>query len=152
MARRKRNFRYILETIVYTKFIPDKIKYVLIAFFSFAIGVANWDKDFAIHRIVILPFIYTDFYIFGALWYTLGFLLELFSIVAIILLGKNKFKTAILGLLYESGSVINFYLFLGAFSSFLSKFIYEITWNTIFFFFQVPIFVIMLLLAFGAID
>ena len=135
----------------YISKIPDPLKYVLIAFFSFAIGVANWNKDFAIRRVVILPLLYSNFYTLGIIWYTLGFLLELFSIVCIILLGKNKYKTISLGIVYEAASSANFWMFFGAFNNYLSKFRYEITWNTLFFFFQVPLLIVILLYAFGAI-
>lgn len=57
---------------------PDGVRYTLIAFFSFAIGVANWSKDFAIRRVVILPLLYTDFYTLGIIWYVFAFALELF--------------------------------------------------------------------------
>ncbi len=131
--------------------IPEPLKYTLIAFFSFAIGVANWSKDFSIRRVVILPFLYSNFYTLGIIWYTLAFILELFSVVCIIILGRNKYRTLPLGIAYEAASAANFWMFFGAFNSFFSKFRYELAWNTIFFLFQVPLLIVILLYAFGAI-
>ncbi|MGC8516350.1 MAG: hypothetical protein ACP5MT_00425 [Candidatus Acidifodinimicrobium sp.] len=151
-AGSSKSYRKLRDKIgQYINKVPDPLKYMLIAFFSFAIGVANWNKDFAIRRVVILPLLYSNFYTLGTIWYTLGFLLELFSIVCIIILGKNKYKTIPLGIVYEAASSANFWMFFGAFNNYLSKFRYEIAWNTIFFFFQVPLLVVILLYAFGAI-
>lgn len=129
--------------------IPPEIRYALIAFLSFAIGVANWNKDFAIHRIVILPLIYRNFYILGLIWYILGFLLELFSMICIIILGNNRKFTVQFGIVYEFASSVNFLMFLAVLRGTMLQFSYELAWNTIFFFIQVPLLLVILLYAFN---
>ncbi|MCW1293939.1 MAG: hypothetical protein OH316_01280 [Candidatus Parvarchaeota archaeon] len=141
----RRRFNNFIDSI------PREIRYTLIAFFSLAIGIANWNKDFAIRRVVILPFLYKNFYTLGIIWYVLAFALELFSIVSIISLGKNREKTIPLGFVYELASSVNFWMFLGVFNGIFSKFRYEIVWNGLFFLFQLPVFIVILLYSFGAI-
>lgn len=134
------------------KFVSEKLDYLrpyIASLGALSIGVANWSKDFAYSARVNIPFVYTNFFISGKMWYNLALLQEGATISALAATAKEKIKAAVYAVAYEAGSAINAYMY---YIDSSNKFIagnYGTLWNDVFFFYQVPILFLMLRKYFG---
>ncbi len=111
---------------------------------ALSIGVANWSKDFAYNPKVILPFVDTYLSIGGHLWYNLALAQEAFTIGSITATSNNKLKTAKYAIAYELGSFVNAALYYTTLKSYPLGAYYGDIWNNIFFFYQIPMFFMLL--------
>ncbi|MCL5976341.1 MAG: hypothetical protein M1580_01975 [Candidatus Parvarchaeota archaeon] len=116
---------------------------------ALSIGVANWSKDFAYNAKVVLPFLYTYFTVGGHEWYNIALAQEGLTIAGLTATANNRVKTAKYGFLYEIGSVINSVLYYTTVNTQPLGNYYGGIWNSIFYFYQVPIFFMMLKNYFG---
>ena len=116
---------------------------------ALSIGVANWSKDFAYNTKVILPFLYTYFIVGGHEWYNIALVQEGLTIAGLTATAKNRVKTAKYAFMYEIGSAINAVLYYTTVGTHPLGNYYGGIWNSIFYFYQVPIFFMMLKNYFG---
>ncbi len=122
----------------------DALRPYIASLGALSIGVANWSKDFAYNAKVIVPFLYTYFSLGGHLWYNLALAQEAFSIGGITATSNNKLKTAKYAIAYESGSVVNATLYYTTLNKYPWGGYYGDIWNGIFFFYQIPMFFMLL--------
>jgi hypothetical protein len=144
-------FRKLFNGIksLYGEYVPE-IRAYLASMAGLSIGVANWSKDFGYDHSVGLPFLYTNLAINGPMWYNLAMLQEGLTVATVAGLSKNKLKAAAYAFAYEAGSVLNAILYYSAFSNETVNNYYGRAWNTVFFFYQIPMFFMLLKQYFGA--
>ncbi len=122
----------------------DGLRPYIAALGALSIGVANWSKDFAYNLKVVVPFLYSYFSVKGHLWYDLAFTQEAFTVGAITATSDKKLKTAKYAIAYESGSIVNAFLYYTTLNIYPFGSYYGDIWNDIFFFYQIPMFFMML--------
>lgn len=115
---------------------------------ALSIGVANWSKDFAASKVVGLPLIYENTTVSGPVWYLEAFLQELATMAALVFTAKEKKKMGIYAIAYEAGSLINYGFYNLAMKGVYAG-VYGRVWNDIFYFFQIPVFLLSLRYYYG---
>jgi hypothetical protein len=134
------------------RFYNEKIDYLrpyIASLGALSIGIANWSKDFAADSTVGLPFLYTNFAVGGHEWYNLALLQEGLTVGGITATAKNKIKTAKYAILYEIGSAVNSILYYTTLNTRPLGNYYGGIWNSVFYFYQIPTFFMMLKHYFG---
>ena len=122
----------------------DSLRPYIASLSALSIGIANWSKDFAYNARVVVPFLYTYILFGGHTWYNLALTQEAFSVGGVAATSKNKLKTAKYAIAYESGSVVNATLYYTTLNKYPWGGYYGDIWNSIFFFYQIPMFFMML--------
>ncbi len=107
---------------------------------SLSIGIANWSKDFAVNSTVITPLLNHDYAYSGVEWYLLAMGQEAATMGLLVSTAKNKKTVGKLALLYEGASFANFSLYKLETMGALPISTYGMIWNSLFFFFQIPLY------------
>ncbi len=134
--------RYYTENI-------GKFRQYIAPLAAISIGVANWSKDFAASKTVNLPLIYENTRVSGTMWYLEAFLQELATMSILVATAKEKKKIGLYALAYEAGSIINYCFYSMAMNGIYANY-YGRIWNDIFYFFQIPVFLLSLRHYYGA--
>lgn len=111
---------------------------------SLSIGIANWSKDFAVNSTVVAPLLNHDYIYSGVEWYLLALGQEAATMGLLVSTAKNKKAAGKLALLYEGVSFANFSLYKLETAGALPISTYGMIWNSLFFFFQIPLYFAML--------
>ncbi|MCL5016838.1 MAG: hypothetical protein M1441_01705 [Candidatus Parvarchaeota archaeon] len=122
----------------------EKFRFYIASAASLSIGISNWSKDFAVNNPVTAPLLNHDVLYSGMQWYSMAFLQEAATIGILAATAKNKKIVNKLAVLYEAASSLNFFLYYREMTDKLSITQYGLEWNTIFFFFQLPVYFLLI--------